>query len=406
MQLLGFLVLLFVGNVEAQTKLTGNVRWMYEYVNAFDFDKAVTDPNGYLFQRVHLGLASRWSAKTASFVEAKSSAVFDKSAGNIPLDKDEFDVSQLYVEHQLPTITLKVGRQELNYGSLRLISAREGPNSRLSFDMAKLVHKFDLGELDVFLGAPVEIERYSLNNSPEKDQLLWGSYLTLKRGLDLYYLGLSKPSFYGQRPGHETRHSLGSRLWGKVGNFDYNHEVVVQGGEFDQDEIRAWTIATETGWNLPARLDRLRFGFRADMATGDSDPTDRRLETFNALYPKGNYFGFSGVLGPSNFIDLHPSASFYPREKILVKASTNFYWRESNQDGIYGPNGRQLRAGNANARYFVGTQYSLETCHEEVFAKHASACGELAHFQRGAYLTAIPGTRDINFLNLWLKVKI
>lgn len=241
---------------------------MYEQVNAAEFDKEDTDPNGYVYQRVLLGIQNHWTKKTLTFFEFKSSEVFDKTSRMIPLDRDDFDVDQAFLEHDLEAFKIKLGRQVLGYGSLRLISSREGPNSRLSFDLVKAYRKTEVGQYDVFVGSPVEIERFSFNNSPEKDQVIWGTYFAFHHGIDLYYIGLSKPSVFNRMLEHESRQSVGVRWWGGS-ELDYNFEAVLQGGEFGDRYIQAWTIASETGWNVPGRKDKLRLGLRADVALLD-----------------------------------------------------------------------------------------------------------------------------------------
>ena len=40
------------------------------------------------------------------------------------------------------------------------------------------------------------------------------------------------------------------------------------------------------------------------VASGDNDPRARTLNTFNALFPKGAYFGEIGLIGPANLLDV------------------------------------------------------------------------------------------------------
>jgi len=45
----------------------------------------------------------------------------------------------------------------------------------------------------------------------------------------------------------------------------------------------------------------------ATVPSGDNNPNDKDLQTFNPLFPKGKYFGELSLLGPYNLINLHPS---------------------------------------------------------------------------------------------------
>jgi hypothetical protein len=52
---------------------------------------------------------------------------------------------------------------------------------------------------------------------------------------------------FDQGSAHEVRHTLGLRLWGHPGPWDYNAEVVYQLGTFGAGQIQAWTAASDTG---------------------------------------------------------------------------------------------------------------------------------------------------------------
>ncbi len=67
------------------------------------------------------------------FAQFKSSLEDGRNGGARPTDRDEFDLGQAFLDVRLPlaeasSLTLRVGRQELVYGSSRLVSDREGPN--------------------------------------------------------------------------------------------------------------------------------------------------------------------------------------------------------------------------------------------------------------------------------------
>ena len=104
---------------------------------------------------------------------------------------------------------------------------------------------------------------------------------------DLYYLGLdTKRTAYFSGLGSESRNSFGLRLFNRQPGtlpspgLDYNWEAVYQAGSFAGESIRAWTTATEMGytWHAPVQF---RLALRADAASGDGNPSDHTLNTFN-----------------------------------------------------------------------------------------------------------------------------
>src|ERR1700761_763136 len=94
--------------------------------------------NGYLNERymfstdLHLGLHVR------TFLELKSGINSWRAGGPRPIDEKRLDFQSGFLEvGDAPTwgsVHVRAGRQELEYGSGRLVDVREGPNVRLSFD--------------------------------------------------------------------------------------------------------------------------------------------------------------------------------------------------------------------------------------------------------------------------------
>jgi hypothetical protein len=96
---------------------------------------------------------------------------------------------------------------------------------------------------------------------------------------------------YNRGTADELRHTVGTRVFRPVGKgLDYNWEANYQWGTFGSDSIRAWSVSTETGFTF----DRLRLHPRpllqADVYSGDGNPANQALGTFNSLFPRGAYF--------------------------------------------------------------------------------------------------------------------
>jgi len=112
----------------------------------------------------------------------------------------------------------------------------------------------------------------------------------LKRAsrVDLYYLGyLRTAATFDQGRGRELRHSWRARVWKTSNAIDYNFEAVIQTGRVANATIRAWTIASDTGYRIETAAARPRLGLRANVTSGDRDRQDDRLGTFNPLFPRG-----------------------------------------------------------------------------------------------------------------------
>jgi hypothetical protein len=115
--------------------------------------------------------------------------------------------------------------------------------------------------------------------------------------------------------------------------WDYNFEAVFQWGSFGSDEVFAWTAASDTGYTFRGIAGKPRVALRTDLISGDNDPNDNRLGTFNALFPRGSYFGEISLIGPANLIDVHPTLELHLTTAPTFTADWDFFRRFSTDDG-------------------------------------------------------------------------
>jgi hypothetical protein len=155
------------------------------------------------------------------------------------------------------SLTLRGGRQEMAYGSQRLISVRESPNNRLAFDAARVLTHFGEWRADAWVAQPVEIDTAIFDDQRIDETTFWGGYVTgplpfiPRLKADFYYFGVSRDNAeFSRGTADELRHSLGTRLFGEFSALDWNFEFVGQFGSFGDDGILAWTAASDTGWTF------------------------------------------------------------------------------------------------------------------------------------------------------------
>jgi hypothetical protein len=301
----------------------------------------------------------------------------------------------------------------LNYGSGRLVSVREGPNVRQSFDGFKIRSKVGDWHIDGFAVRPDLDKPGFFDNVPDHHTAFWGVYATrpLARrvSVDTYYLGIDRAAFtYNRGTAPEVRQSLATRLWRPVATvspaWDFDYEGVWQFGSFGSANIRAWTLASDTGYSVPTAPLKPRFSVKADVSSGD-DPRTGTLGTFSAIYPIGNYFGVLADTGPGpvNFIDLHPRLQLQLPQRVSVSTDLVVQWRQSLYDGVYAVPGFLLvPAGTSRAR-FVGYRPGVEARWE--IDRHAYLQADYGVFCAGPFLKdAAPG-RNIDYMALWAGYK-
>jgi hypothetical protein len=288
--------------------------------------------NGYLNERYMAHADLHYGTHVRTFLELKSGINSFRADGPRPIDEKRLDFQSGFLEVGGDTswgsVHVRAGRQELEYGSGRLVDVREGPNVRLSFDGFLVRASTRAWKMDGFAMRPDEDKAGFFDNAPDHSVGFWGVYATRailqKMQLDLYYLGQNRKNGSFERgTAHEVRHSLGLRLSRPVASehpgWDFDHEALWQFGSFGAADIRAWTVATETGYRIPTIPLKPRFSAKADISSGDH-PATNTLGTFNPLYPKGNYFGVLATTGPGpiNFIDVHPHLEAISSAQCLV----------------------------------------------------------------------------------------
>jgi hypothetical protein len=373
--------------------------------------------NGYFNERYMLHFDLHYGQHVRTFVELKSGLNSFRIGGPRPIDEKRLDFQAAFLEVGTSTgpnwIKFRAGRQEMEYGSGRLIDVREGPNVRLSFDGFMIKSKIDFWQIDGFAVRPDIDNPGFFDNAPNHAVGFWGVYaarpLPRKVSLEVYYLGLDrKQATFERGTAQEVRHSLGARISRPVATerdgWDFDYESLWQFGTFGSGNIQAWTVASETGYRFPTVPLKPRFSAKADISSGDN-PNSKTLGTFNPLFPKGNYFGVLATTGPGpiNFIDVHPHVETALPRDVTVSADWIFQWRESLQDGVYAVPGFLIRAADGSRARFVGDRPGAEIRWQA--NRHLWFQADYGIFYAGRFLKETQPGRNLNYWAVWVGYK-
>src|SRR5262249_38669206 len=107
-----------------------NENWGVLPFRPADEDQVEAPRNGYLMQRYMFHTDFHLGSRIRTFFQLKSSVVNGRVGGPRPIiDTDELDVNQAFVDvnfvvnrQDAPKVTLRLGRQEMHYGTGRLVS--------------------------------------------------------------------------------------------------------------------------------------------------------------------------------------------------------------------------------------------------------------------------------------------
>ncbi|KAF2326542.1 alginate export family protein [Flavobacterium ginsenosidimutans] len=394
--------------------LGGEARYEYVDFNNEDWGRLNIGHNNFLLQRydlhadIHLGKSFR------IFAQLRSALEDGRVNGARGIDEDQLNVQNLFLDVNVwqqkdKKITVRAGRQELDYGSGRLISVREGPNARLYFTGGKVMYTSSRVSVDAFAMMADTIYTGVFDNKMSKQLNLWGAYSKIifpKAGnLDVYYLGIRRDlSLFEEGIAPERRHTVGTRLWKYGGGFIYNLEAAYQFGTFGSGDINAWTGSIDIGYMFENTKFKPTINLRNDYISGDKNQGNGNLQTFNPLYPKGGYFGFSPQVGPVNLIDIHPYATMDLLSNLKMQVDVVLNWRYSTQDGVYRPSGMlNLRGSDSDERY-IGTAYLANFTYN--VNKYISVVSGIQYFKTGAFINdIIPNSKDGVFFNARLGFK-
>jgi hypothetical protein len=353
--------------------LGGEARETYERFGNQNFGLTPPDPDGYLLQRYLLHIDVHAGLRVRVWTEFNSSLENGRTGGPRPvIDEDKLDLHQAFVDVTVgvtgpSAAVVRVGRQEIALGSGRLYALREGPNVPLSFDGVRVVAHAGPWQLDGWAARPVDTTPGVFDDGSHHSFDVWGVYgsrvITRSRqsvGLDVYYLGLARDAAqFEQGTAKETRHTFGARVWHQ-GVWAYDAEAMFQAGRFGSGDIRASRFVIEgshlvadAGWSP-------RLGLVLDVASGDKNPADPNLQTFNAMFQSGTYSGRAQLLGPSNSIRFEPSVTFAPARQVLVSAGWGFYWRQRADDALYSISGQVIVPSNGVTDRYEGSRPTVQ----------------------------------------------
>jgi hypothetical protein len=388
-----FLIFVFIFSVglnsiaaEQDLSITtgGYFRWSEEWFNHPNFGRGADESQGYFLQRYLLHVDIKDKANNVRwYLQGKYSEISNKFGNLSSLDRDDGDIHQAFFEGK----NVRIGRQEVSMGSSLLIGIREGPNSRLSLDGAKIFSK-EGQQWEFFLGHPVEISKDLLDNR-YANTLISFLYLTaiLKSELtqaDAYLVYFEDDSHL---------YTLGSRVILQNANFNWDTDLLAQTGASAEKDVEAYGLASR----LKVLMGTFDATLLASYFTGDKDPNDSKLNTFNALFPKGQYYSWSAEVGHSNLMTLQPGLIWHLEQNLTWTNSVGFLWRENIHDGVYRGNGTAFRP-STNQESFIGTQVNSlgEWAISEIFKFYF----EYTYFAPGAFIRDSNASQDSQFFAL------
>jgi hypothetical protein len=344
-----------------------------------------------------------------AFVELQSDFAPGKKFKS-PADSDRLDLEQGFVAFSQAvgpgTLKLRVGRQQFSFDLQRFASARDGPNVRQSFDaiwgdyevgrwrligyytrpvINRDIRPFDDYSSDANRFYGVRIERHVL--STNELSAYWSRFT-------------NDAANFASVSGRERRDVFDGRFAGAKSAVDWDAEAMLQTGRVGQDRIRAWALGSRLGYTFTPVAWTPRIGIQSDAASGDKHPNDRTLQTFNPLFPNGNYLALAGYTGYVNFVHIKPSITVHPTPGLTLMGAVAAQWRETRGDAVYVQPSIAVPHTAGVGSLWTGA-YGQFRADWKVTANLTAAI-EAVHFAVGDTVRAAGG-HDANYLGVEMK---
>ena len=342
--------------------LTFGGSFWYRYMNESDLRLTNVDDSYHMIRsRFHADLWYRDNVRLfAEFIDART---FGQSQPPLPTDVNHTDMLNIFADVKVATFKeapayVRVGRQELLYGSQRLISTLDWANTRRTFQGAKTFWRTGELDVDAFWVRPMITNPTEFDNwDPKRDFFgLWSTYRPMKGQLiDLYFLSLlnDNQTLAFNRPasivGNSNTQTLGGRIAGDYNNILYELEGMYQFGKLANLDVSAFAVASGAGYHFKGQPMNPQFWLRYDFASGDKNPNDGRYNTFNQLFPFGNYYlGWADRVGRQNIHDFNAQLNLNPMHWATFTAQYHRFYLANERDFLYNA------AGNATLRDITG----------------------------------------------------
>ncbi len=319
-----------------------------------------------------------------AYVEGIDASSFGEDLPETSIDVNRWDLLNAFFDLHVADIDnqavqFRFGRQELLYGSQRLVSPLDWANTRRNFEGFKLFTKGDTWDVDMWATRPVNSAAGNttlarLDNSYDTNdasRTFSGIFATQHADpsttYDMYWLwdrDLDLPTSHL----HRNRHTAGAR-WLK------NRPVKDDSG----DVIRTWHAEVEGGYQFGTDSgQRVEAGFVTvggghtwnqlpwspqvwvfyDWASGDHDPTDNESNTFQQLFPLAHaYLGLIDNVARQNISDINGRLTLKPTDKLQLQTAYHFIDLATDNDFIYTVTGAP--AGVTQAGSKIGDELDL-----------------------------------------------
>jgi opacity protein-like surface antigen len=309
---------------------------------------------------------------------------------------------------------LRAGRFHFELLDKRLIAENEFRNTTNTFDgfRLKIGKKDNDWDIDSFLMRPVNRDPYGFDR-PDWQNWIYGAVVSIRRWSEYatiqpYFLGRKQyadpASASNALKVHRETRAPGIRVYGALGDFDYDLDVNKQfgeAGEFQAFDNRANAIqatvqqdalayAIEAGYTLQDHPWKPRVSASYAYGTGNKTPFDSANQTFDIFYgfnqpfSRNDYIAWNNVRAPKLRLE------FSPAKDLQIDSAFSAYWLAS---GAAAWDRANLSAPLGNRGAFIGTEVDVRLRYK--LSRFVSLSASYARFWPGSFTTSFAPSNDL-----------
>ncbi|MBS1806430.1 MAG: alginate export family protein [Acidobacteria bacterium] len=349
-------------------KFSAEGRVRFETLHGVQFNPK---DNTYLLQRLRLNLTATPSSSLRLVLQAQDARVFFTNASPIPASqKDAIDLRIGYAEignYETRALTLRAGRQGLDFGEGRLLSDGDWSNVGRSFEAMRLTFRYSRLRLDAFSGVSDKISIDSLA-APTPGEHFHGMYASLskiipKAALEPYLFWKLEHKVKGEmgKLGNLDERTVGLRWVGDVPHgIDYGMESAVQRGTFASEPVSAWATHLIVRYSFRDPRHMPKIWAEVNRGSGDLDSKDGRHGAFDTLFGSSHdKFGVADQFCWTNLTHSRVGLQFRASNKLAISTAENWLWLTDSHDGIYS-SGKVAIISNGLNGAFIGHEPDLQ----------------------------------------------
>jgi hypothetical protein len=346
----------------------GEFRTRFEGYDGGGFKPATSD--AYMLSRLQLNLTIKPTSWLKFFAEGQDARAIGKSPAAPPF-QNTWDIRQAYVElggGEKQMFGLRMGRQEVNFGDQRVIGGLNWTNTARTFDAVRGTVHYNGYRLDAFSMSVVNQVDGTWDHHQQGNNLhgLYGGIekLVPRATIEPYVLWRLQPSVRNEAGtiARLDEKVLGIRWVGKLPmGFDYGLEMVKQLGSLGANDVRAWAGHWVIGvTDAKARLKPRGF-LEYNYATGDGNPKDGVIGTYDQLYPTSHdKYGLADQVGWRNIKDFRAGIETKPAKNVTAAIVYHDWLLANRYDALYNAASAAIaRSANGSAGTHVGQELDL-----------------------------------------------